>query len=171
MLLRRHHHYFVHSSNFKENAQLLTKFYQHIHIMNQGQSQHPYHKSIESGSAAYDTNEEELKNELDNYGLEDPQKLLTVLRALKCKYDVKRIMAELSIKRSMKKDRLEIQHDRHILEHRIRKVKDVLPLAVALTEQLSRLNIGIDELAAFHSAVYEKAESDHELVNVQLQNV
>ena len=56
---------------------------------------------------------------MDKYHLQDPKKLLNVLRALKkYKYDDKRIMAEFSIRRSMK--------------------KDVLPLA----EQIMRLKIG-----------------------------
>jgi hypothetical protein len=97
---------------------------------------------------------------MDNYGLQDPQKLLSVLRALKkYEYDVKRIITEFSVRRSMKKERLAIQLDRGILEHRIRKVKDLLPLA----EQLSRLNIGIGELLAFHFAVHEKADMEKRL--------
>ena len=74
---------------------------------------------------------------MDKYHLQDPKKLLNVLRALKkYKYDDKRIMAEFSIRRSMK--------------------KDVLPLA----EQIMRLKIGIGELLAFHSAVFEKADME-----------
>ncbi|MGB6594040.1 MAG: hypothetical protein WBE68_21285 [Candidatus Nitrosopolaris sp.] len=38
--------------------------------------------------------------------------------------------------------------------NRMRKVKDVLPLA----EQLIRFRIGIGEVLAFHSAVFEKAD-------------
>ena len=99
----------------------------------------------------------ELKNEMDKYHLEDPKKFLNVLRALKrYKYDDKRIMAEFSIRRSMKKERLGIEFDRRRLEDRIRKVKDVLPLA----EQLIRFKIGIGEVLAFHSVVYEKADME-----------
>ena len=99
----------------------------------------------------------ELKNEMDKYHLEDPRKFLNVLRALKkYKYDDKRIVAEFSIRRSMKKERLGIEFDRRRLEERIIKVKDVLPLA----EQIMRLNIGIGELLAFHSAVYEEADME-----------
>ena len=97
----------------------------------------------------------ELKNEMDKYHLEDPKKLLNVLRALKkYKYDDKRIMAEFSIRRSMKKERLGIEFDRRRLEDRIKKCKDFLPLA----EQIIRFNIGIGELLAFHFSVYEKAD-------------
>ena len=46
----------------------------------------------------------ELKNEMDKYHLEDPKKFLNVLRPVKrYKYDDKRIVAEFSIRRSMKK--------------------------------------------------------------------
>jgi hypothetical protein len=94
---------------------------------------------------------------MDKYHLEDPKKFLNVLQALKkYKYDDKRIMADFSIRRSMKKERLGIEFDRHRLEERIRKIKDVLPLA----EQLIRFRIGIGEILAFHSAVFEKAGMD-----------
>ena len=99
----------------------------------------------------------ELKNEMDKYHLEDPKKFLSVLRALKkYKYDDKRIMAEFSIRRSMKKERLGIEFDRRRLEERIVKVKDVLPLA----EQLIQFRIGMGEILAFHSAVHEKADME-----------
>ena len=52
------------------------------------------------------------------------------------------------------KGRLGIEFDRRRLEDRIRKVKDLLPLA----EQIMRLEVGIGELLAFHSAVCEKAD-------------
>jgi hypothetical protein len=94
---------------------------------------------------------------MDKYHLEDPKKILNVLRALKkYKYDDKRIVAEFSVRRSMKKERIGIEFDRRRLEERIRKVKDVLPLA----EQVMRLKVGIGELLAFHSAVYEKADME-----------
>jgi hypothetical protein len=97
------------------------------------------------------------KSEMDKYHLEDPKKILNVLRALKkYKYDDKRIMAEFSVRRSMKKERIGIEFDRRRLEERIIKVKDVLPLA----EQIMRFNIGVGELLAFHSAVYEKADME-----------
>jgi hypothetical protein len=96
----------------------------------------------------------ELKNGMDKYHLEDPKKFLNVLRALKkYKYDDKRIMAEFSIRRSMKKERLGIEFDVRRLDRMI-KVKDLLPLA----EQIMRLKVGIGELLAFRSVVYEKAD-------------
>ena len=94
---------------------------------------------------------------MDKYHLEDPKKFLNVLRALKkYKYDDKRIMAEFSLRRSMKKERREIEFNRRILEGRDKNVKDVLSLA----EQLIRFRIGIGELLAFHSAVFEKADME-----------
>ncbi|MGC2681345.1 MAG: hypothetical protein WA323_05705, partial [Candidatus Nitrosopolaris sp.] len=99
----------------------------------------------------------ELKNEMDKYHLEDPKKFLNVLRALKkYKYDDKRIVAEFSNRRSMKKGRLGIEFDRRRLEDMITKVKNVLPLA----EQLVGFKIGIGEVLAFHSAVHEKADME-----------
>jgi hypothetical protein len=92
---------------------------------------------------------------MDKYHLQDPKKFLNVLLALKkYNYNDKRIMAEFSVRRSLKKERLDIEFNRRILEGRIKKVKDVLPLA----EQLIRFSIGIGEVLAFHSAVFEKAE-------------
>ena len=99
----------------------------------------------------------ELRNEMEKYRLEDPKKFLNVLRALKkYKYDDKRIVAEFSNRRSMKKERQEIEFNRRRLEDRIIKVKDALPLA----EQIMRLKVGIGELLAFHSAVYKKADME-----------
>ena len=94
----------------------------------------------------------ELRNEMEKYRLEDPKKFLNVLRALKkYKYDDKRIVAEFSNRRSMKKERQEIEFNRRRLEECV-----VLPLA----EQIMRLKVGIGELLAFHSAVYEKADME-----------
>lgn len=66
----------------------------------------------------------ELRNEMDKYHLEDSKKLLNVLRALKkYKYDDKRIVAEFSNRRSIKKLKWEIENDRCRLEDRIKNVK------------------------------------------------
>jgi hypothetical protein len=68
----------------------------------------------------------ELKNEINKYHLEDPKKFLNVLRALKkYKYDEKRIVAEFSTRRSMKKERQEIYNDRCMIEDRVKKCKFV----------------------------------------------
>ena len=99
----------------------------------------------------------ELKNEMDKYNLEDPNKFLNVIRNFKkYKYNDKRIVAEFSNIRSMNKLKWEIDNDRRRFEDRIKKCKDVLPLA----EQIMRFNVGIGELLAFHCAVYEKADME-----------
>jgi hypothetical protein len=51
---------------------------------------------------------------------------------------------------------MEIEFNQRRLKQRITKVKYVLPLA----EQIMRLKVGIGELLAFHSAVYEKADME-----------
>jgi hypothetical protein len=97
--------------------------------------------------------------------IEDPKKFLNVLRALKkYKYDDKRIMAEFSVRRSMKKERGEIEFNRCILEGRIKKVKEFLSLA----EQIVQFKVGIGELLAFHSAVFEKADMERILQPTKL---
>jgi transposase-like protein len=98
----------------------------------------------------------ELKIEMGKYHLEEPKKFLNLLRNLKYKYDDKRILAAFSTIRSMKKVKWEIDNDRRGFEDRIKKCKDVLPLA----EQIMRFNVGIGELLAFHSAVYEKVDME-----------
>ena len=76
---------------------------------------------------------------MDKYHLEDPKKFLNVLRALKkYKYDDKRIVAEFSNRRSMKKERLKIEFDRRRLEDRIIKVKDVFAISRTNNETQSR---------------------------------
>jgi hypothetical protein len=54
----------------------------------------------------------------------------------------------------MKKERRHIEFNRRLLEGRIKKVKDVLPLV----EQLIQFRIEIGEVLAFRSAVFEKAD-------------
>ena len=56
----------------------------------------------------------------------------------------------------MNKLKWKIDNDRRRFEDRIKKCKDVLPLA----EQIMRFNVGIGELLAFHCAVYEKADME-----------
>ena len=51
---------------------------------------------------------------------------------------------------------MDLDEKRLAFEAKLTTVKDVLPLA----EQITRFKIGIDELLAFHSAVYEKADMD-----------
>ena len=80
--------------------------------------------TIDSVNVDRQTMEEykELKNEMNNNHLQDPKKFLNVLRALKkYEYDDKRIMAEFSVRRSLKKERREIEFNRRLLEGRIKK--------------------------------------------------
>jgi hypothetical protein len=57
---------------------------------------------------------------------------------------------------ALKKEKMELDEERLAFEARLATVKDVLPLA----EQITRLEMGIGELLAFHSAVYEKADME-----------
>jgi hypothetical protein len=90
----------------------------------------------------------QLKAELNRYHLtsEDPGKLLTVLDNLKdCRYDPKKVVAEFSNIKSLKRIEKALQNNCKILEERV-------------AEQITRLRIGIGELLAFHTAVCECAE-------------
>jgi hypothetical protein len=70
----------------------------------------------------------ELKNEMDKHHPKDPKKFVNVLRTLqKYKYYDKRIVADFSTRRSMKKLKWENDNDRRRLEDRIKKC--MLPLA------------------------------------------
>ena len=84
------------------------------------------------------------------------------------KYGIRNLSAKakdnLRRQHGAKKERLGIEFDRRRLEERIRKVKDVLPLA----EQLTRFRIGIGEVLAFHSAVYEKTDMEKIPLDAQL---
>lgn len=103
----------------------------------------------------------ELKVEMGKYHLEESKKFLNVLRNLKkYKYDDKRIVAEFSTIGSMKKLKQEIVNNRRELEDRVKKCKDMLPLA----EQLIQFRIGIGEVLAFHSAVHEKADMEKDSI-------
>jgi hypothetical protein len=65
---------------------------------------------------------------MDEYRLENPKKILNLLRVLKkYKYDDKRIVPEFSIRRFMKKERLEIEYDRRRPEDRLIRIKALLP--------------------------------------------
>ena len=53
----------------------------------------------------------------------------------------------------MIKERLEIDNNRRLLNGRLMKLKDMLPLV----EQLIQFRISIGEILASHAAVYKKA--------------
>ena len=61
----------------------------------------------------------------------------------------------MPISTKQKKQQLEIQRQAFDLEEKIKKYKDVLPLAGQIAEH----GIGFRELLAFHCAVFEKAEA------------
>jgi 5'-3' exonuclease len=99
----------------------------------------------------------QLKAELNKYHLssEDPKRLLTVLTNLKgYRYDAKKIVAELSNIKSLKRRENALQYKCKLHEERMARCREVLPLC----EQIVRFRIGIYELLAFHTAVCEKAE-------------
>jgi hypothetical protein len=80
---------------------------------------------------------------------------VSVLNNMKhCRYDPKKIVAEFSIIKSLKRREKALQCNCKLLEERMARCQGVLPLC----EQIVRLRIGISELLAFHTAVSEKAE-------------
>ena len=99
----------------------------------------------------------ELKSELSKYHLssEDPAKLLTLLNNIKrYGYDPKKVVAEFSNIKSLRRREKALQDNSKRLEERMAKCQSVLPLC----EQIFQIRIGISELLAFHTAVSEKAE-------------
>src|SRR5438874_1251447 len=98
-----------------------------------------------------------LKAELSKHHLssEDPNKLVTVLNNIRhYGYDPKKIVAEFSNIKSLKRKEKVLQNNCKLLEERVARCREVLPLC----EQIVRFRIGIGELLAFHTAVCEKAE-------------
>jgi hypothetical protein len=101
----------------------------------------------------------EMKAEMRRYGIgpEDPGKIQTCLQRLKdANYNAEEVIAGYANMQALKKERMELDEERLAFEARLAAVKDVLPLA----EQITRLNVGIGELLAFHSAVYEKSNME-----------
>ena len=99
----------------------------------------------------------QLKSDLNKYHFssEDPKRLLTVLTNLRgYRYDDKKIVAELSNIKSLKRRENALQYKCKLHEERMARCREVLPLC----EQIVRFRIGIGELLAFHTAVSEKAE-------------
>ena len=90
-------------------------------------------------------------------GAEDPRKIQTCFQRLKdANHDAEEVIAGYANMQTLRKERMELDEERRKLEDRIMECKDVLPLA----EEITRLKIGIGELLAFHSAVYEKADME-----------
>jgi predicted RNase H-like nuclease (RuvC/YqgF family) len=101
----------------------------------------------------------QMKAEIRRYGIgpEDPRKIQTCLQRLKnTNYNAEGVIAGYANMETLRKERMELDEERRAFEARIATVKDVLPLA----EQITRLKMGIGELLAFHSAVYEKADME-----------
>ena len=90
--------------------------------------------------------------ELNKYHLssEDPDKLLTALNNVKhYRYDPKKVVAEFSNIKSLRRREKALQDNSKRLEERMAKCQSVLPLC----EQIIQIRIGISELLAFHTAV------------------
>jgi chromosome segregation ATPase len=101
----------------------------------------------------------EMKAEMRRYGIapEDPGKIQTCLQRLKdANYNAEEVIAGYANMQALKKERMDLDEERLAFEARLAAVKDVLPLA----EQITRLNVGIGELLAFHSAMYEKSDME-----------
>jgi hypothetical protein len=98
-----------------------------------------------------------LKEDLSKYQLstEDPTRLLSILRTIKqIGYEPNKIVARFSQIESLRQTEKGLKNNCKILEKRIGRCLEVLPLC----EQIARLRIGLGELLAFHTAVSEKAE-------------
>jgi stage III sporulation protein SpoIIIAA len=101
----------------------------------------------------------QMKAETRRYGIgpEDPRKIQACLQRLKdANYNAEEVIAGYANMQALRKERMKLDEERLALEARLTTVKDVLPL----TEQITRLKMGIGELLAFHSAVYEKADME-----------
>jgi predicted RNase H-like nuclease (RuvC/YqgF family) len=101
----------------------------------------------------------QMKAELRRYGIgpEDPRKIQTCLQRLKnANYNAEEVIAGYANMETLRKERMVLDEERLTFEAKLATVKDVLPLA----EQITRLEMGIGELLAFHSAVYEKADME-----------
>ena len=102
----------------------------------------------------------QLKDELSKHRLstEDPTRLLSILRTIKqIGYDPQEIAARFSHTKSLTQTEKGLEDNCKMLEERVARCQGVLPL----TEQISRLPIGIGELLAFHTAVSETAEMNN----------
>src|SRR5215467_3360544 len=101
----------------------------------------------------------QMRVDMRRYGIgpEDPRKIQTCFQQLKdANYKAEEVIAGYANMQTLRKERMELDEERRALEARLTKVKDALPLA----EQITRLNIGVGELLAFHCAVYEKADME-----------
>jgi hypothetical protein len=84
-------------------------------------------------------------------------KIQACLQRLKdANYDVEEVIAGYANMEALRKERMDLDEERLAFEARLATVKDVLPLA----EHMTRLEMGIGELLAFHTTVYEKADME-----------
>ncbi|MGB6527947.1 MAG: hypothetical protein WBF33_07550 [Candidatus Nitrosopolaris sp.] len=101
----------------------------------------------------------QMKAEMRRYGIgaEDPRKIQACFQRLKdANYNAEEVIAGYANMEALRKERMELDEERLTFEAKLATVKDVLPLA----EQITQLKMGISELLAFHSAVYEKADME-----------
>jgi hypothetical protein len=117
---------------------------------------------LESKQAEVQTMQEymQLREELSKHhlSLEDPARLLTVLKIIKhYGYDPKKILEEFSDLRSLKQREKGLENNCRILENRAQRYQTVLPLA----GQIAAMGIGIDAMLTFNVLVNETAETYH----------
>jgi hypothetical protein len=101
----------------------------------------------------------QMKAEMRRYGIgaEDPMKIQACFQRLKdANYNAEEVIAGYANMEALRKERMDLDEERLTFEAKLATVKDVLPLA----EQITQLRMGIGELLAFHSAVYEKADME-----------
>jgi predicted RNase H-like nuclease (RuvC/YqgF family) len=101
----------------------------------------------------------QMRVDMRRYGIgpEDPRKIQTCFQQLKdANYNAKEVIAGYANMETLRKERMKLDEERRAFETRLTTVNNVLPLA----EQITRLNIGVGELLAFHCAVYEKADME-----------
>ncbi|MFZ0225246.1 MAG: hypothetical protein WAM42_26475, partial [Candidatus Nitrosopolaris sp.] len=101
----------------------------------------------------------QMKVEMRRYGIgpEDPRKIQACFQRLKdANYNAEEVIAGYANMEALRKERMDLDEERLTFEAKLATVKDVLPLA----EQITQLKMGISELLAFHSAVYEKADME-----------
>jgi hypothetical protein len=98
-----------------------------------------------------------LKEELYVHGLslKDPRTLLSILKTIReIGYEPQKIVREFSRIKSLRQTERELNNRCKDLEARLDRYKDILPLC----EQIVGLGIGIGELLALDTAVWEMAE-------------
>jgi len=109
----------------------------------------------------------QLSEELSKYDLftEEPERLVTVLINMKhCRYEPKKIVAEFSNIKSLKRREKILKDDCQMLKNRISEYRQVLPLL----QQIRSIGIGLDKLLPFIIAVNEKARASKLSISMQM---